>query len=214
MKIQFTAIVVALSFFAAACSTTGDQISLITECKFTDSSKAPPWTCNFDETLDIPQLKNITWAVGRAKKAAAGEAFQKRIATLNGRGQLLNQISVRVENLIQQQVQGSNAQDAAEQFIQSFSEGILAGSRPYSTATDPQSRELYLIVGIKDADFKKNIEGNKQYQELKEAILAGDGGEATAHRIDAGLARISEAKKNVGLEGARKLAQERKKTAP
>ena len=121
---------------------------------------------------------------------------------------------MRVENLLQQQVQGTNAQNAIEQFTQSFSEGILAGSRPYSRAVDPESREMFVLVGITDEDFKKNVQANQQYQELKEAILAGGGGQEAARRIDQGLERISEAKKNIGLEGARKLRQEREKAAP
>ncbi len=210
MNIQSKTIIAVLSLFVAACSTT-DEINLLSECTFSDGSKAPAWICNFDETLNITQLSDVTWAVGRAKKLAAGPSLQKNVAVQSGRSQLLGQISVRVENLLQQQIQGASSQSAIEQMIQSFSEGILTGSRPYSRAIDPESKEMFVIVGIKDDDFKKNIDGNQQYQELKEAILAGGGDAAAARRIDDGLARISEAKKNIGLEGARKLAQEREK---
>ena len=213
MNVKSTIAAAALAFVAAACATTDEESSLLTECEFSDGSKAPAWTCNFDETLNIAALSKVTWAVGRAKKMPAGPALQKNVATLGGQSQLLNQIAVRVENLLQQQVQGTNAQNAIEQFTQSFSEGILAGSRPYSRVIDPESKEMFVLVGITDEDFKKNVQANKQYQELKEAILAGGGSQEAARRIDQGLERISEAKKNIGLEGARKLRQEREKVA-
>ena len=205
---KYSILAVAMILSMAACSTTDDEMSLITACQFSDGAKAPPWICNEDVVLDIAQLKNVTWATGQAKKVRAGRSLQKKAAILDGRSKLLEQISVRVESLLQQQAQGSNAEDAIEQFVQSFSEGILAGSRNYSTAIDQSNGELYVIVGITDDQFKKNVEGNKQYQELREAILSG-GGKATAQRIDKGLDRISQAKRNMGLEGARKIAKER-----
>ena len=207
-NITTASIAIALASALIACSTTDEEISLITPCEFSDGAKAPPWVCNEDAVLELAQLKDITWATGQAKKMRAGKSLQKKAAILDGRSKLLEQISVRVESLLQQQAQGSNTEDAIEQFVQSFSEGILVGSRNYSTATDRGNGELYVIVGITDAQFKKNVEGNKQYQELREAILAG-GGKATARRIDKGLDRISQAKRNMGLEGARKIANER-----
>ena len=77
MNIQSKIAVAALAFVAAACATTDEEINLLTECEFSDGSKAPAWICNFDETLNISQLNNVTWAVGRAKKNAGRASAPK-----------------------------------------------------------------------------------------------------------------------------------------
>ena len=202
------ALICALSL--TACSTNG-YFNLANQCVFSDDSEAPPWTCNSDAVLNIDELKNITWVVGQAKKIPAGKRLQKRTAILDARATLLNQIAARVESLLQIEARGSEAQDAITEFTQSFSEGILSGTKPYSTAIDPENGEMFILVGLSDEQFKQNIQANKQYQELKEAILAQNGQEIV-NRIDSGLDRLSEAKKNIGLEGARKIASERTNT--
>lgn len=183
-------------FFVSACSTTNKDINLIIECKFSNGDDAPVWICNEGVAINVSALKGVVWATGESVKLKAGRSLQKKAAVLDGRRKLLESISTRVESLIKQKAQGSSEETSIESFVQSFAEGLLAGSRPYSSVIDIGDGHMYVIVGIEDKKFKENISENRKYQALRDKILASDGKEV-AERIDSGLSHISEAKRNI-----------------
>ncbi len=179
------------ALFLSSCAS--NDLSLLAACTYSNGKVAPVWTCNSSAALDYDNLKNVAWATGEAKALPAGRSLQQKVAVLDGRAKLMERIQVRVKSLLQKQVEGSRADNDIKLFVESFSEGTLKGSRTYTRAIDSGDGHMYVIVGIGDGQFKKNIEANDRYQALLDKIKQDKaaGGAKAAKAIEADLADIS-----------------------
>ncbi len=181
-----------LPFILAACAS-GEALNLKSECTYSNGDDAPLWTCNSSVALEYSNLNEVAWATGESRKLNAGRGLQQKAAVLDGRAKLLERIVVRVKSLIEKHAEGNNADLQIKLFVESFSEGTLKGSRSYTRAIDPGDGHMYVIVGIENDLFKKNIEENEEYQDMLKKIELDKaaGGKVAVEAIKEDLSDIS-----------------------
>ena len=184
---------VALLPFALIACASGGALELTSECAYSNGDDAPLWTCNSSVALEYRNLNDVAWATGESRKLNAGRGLQQKAAVLDGRAKLLERIVVRVKSLIEKHAEGNNADLQIKQFVESFSEGTLKGSRSYTRAIDPGDGHMYVIVGIQNDLFKKNIEENEEYQDMLKKIELDKaaGGKVAVEAIKEDLSDIS-----------------------
>ncbi|MGK0289703.1 MAG: hypothetical protein ACI86H_001149 [bacterium] len=124
------------------------------ECGFPDSPErpAPRWVC------DMPVDGVDVSAVGsHPYNAATPVSFQKQMAVAKARTTLAQQMKVHVKNLIKQYMAttGTGKNVSVDSMNSSVTKQVtsatLVGSRPFRTITNPDTKTLYVLVGLSPA---------------------------------------------------------------
>ena len=114
---------------------------------------APKWTC-------LPMVEGAYAGVGIANKSAAGMGHMRKVAMMNGRSDLAQQIQTQVKDRMKgfTQTTGSGDRETVDQVTQSVTDQIanlsLNGSKAVDSWTAP-SGNLYLLVTVPE-DFINN----------------------------------------------------------
>lgn len=140
-----------------ACANKKDQAFAIADCVFPDDGKteAPLWVCGAPfPNVDVS-------AVGSYEKTGAGIDFQKTMAIASARDFLARQFSVTVQGMVKQYAETTGAGDAetVDKVNSSVSKQItnetLTGSKMYISRVNPETRTLYVLVGMDDKIMKE-----------------------------------------------------------
>ena len=114
---------------------------------------APKWTC-------VPMVEGAYAGVGIANKSAAGMGHMRKVAMMNGRSDLAQQIQSQVKDRMKgfTQTTGQGDRETVDQVTQSVTDQIahlsLNGSKAVDSWTAP-SGNLYLLVTVPE-DFVNN----------------------------------------------------------
>ena len=121
-----------------------------------DGVLAPEFTCN-------PYVEGMVTALGIAPMNAGGDkAFQRSEAMANARNALTRALEVKVSNMVKT-YKGTTGAGQSATFDKATSEvskqvaaQTLKNSRQIGMSwTNPKTKELYLLVGIKTPEVKK-----------------------------------------------------------
>ena len=130
----------------------------VAECYFQDDgvTPAPAWVCG------APYKDIKIFAVGSHPKTGAGPDFQKTMAAASARDQLARQMKVTVQNMVKRFASTTGAADSetVDQVNESVSKQItkeeLSGSKVYITALNPNTKALFVFVGL-DAQLAQEL---------------------------------------------------------
>jgi len=153
-KVLMVCGVLALSvFFMAGCSKTAKRVSNKELRK--EFKNAPEWvlTGHVDDAMS---------AVGSARIGKGGLQFARNDAMAQGRGELANQLSVKVESLVNRFAQQTGI--GADQTLDSFSKQVsrvvtketLAGSRQEDIWISPTS-DVYVLMVVEESAVKSAV---------------------------------------------------------
>lgn len=160
-KLAFRSIVMALAFAGLAACQETQPVSEAPppDCVWPGSDKAAPgWIC--DEP--VPGLD--VQAVGSAPKSAAGAAFMKQQAALQGRAELARQMKVKVSAQVKNYIgttgigEGETVDAAAESVARSLTVETLQGSKIYKSMTSPTDGQMYVLMGINQAQAQQAVQ--------------------------------------------------------
>jgi hypothetical protein len=128
------------------------------QCK-QDGVLAPKWTCN-------PYAKDSVAAVGIAKMNAGNDkSMQRTEALADGRDALASQISLKVSNLFKSYKattgtsKASTFDKATSKVSKQLANQTLNGSRAIDSWMNPATKELYLLVTVKNDTVSNSMNG-------------------------------------------------------
>ena len=116
---------------------------------------APRWTCT-------PSLEGAYAGLGIAQKSAAGMGHMRKVALMNGRSDLAQQIQVKVKARIKgfTQTSGAGASETVDEMTQAVDDQMakvdLSASKQVDAWTAP-SGALYALVAIPSEDIDKKV---------------------------------------------------------
>ena len=129
-----------------------------------EGALAPKWTC-------VPVVEGAYAGVGIANKSAAGMGHMRKVAMMNGRSDLAQQIQTQVKDRMKgfTQTTGAGDRETVDQVTQSVTDQIanvnLNGSKQIDAWTAP-SGNLYMLVTVPE-DFINNKVKNAVKTSLK-----------------------------------------------
>ncbi|WP_428737531.1 LPP20 family lipoprotein [Sulfurimonas sp.] len=154
-------VVVSLSLVAlvAGCSSKEepqpqDQLSADFQCK-QENVLAPNWTC-------IPDVPGYYAGVGVAEKSAAGIAHMRRVAMMNGRSDLAQQIQTQVKDKIEgfTRATGNGSAETVDKVSTAVTKQVakvdLQGSKAVNMWQAP-SGALYMLVTVPASEVNKEV---------------------------------------------------------
>ena len=154
-------IVVSLSLVAlvAGCSSKEepqpqDQLPSDFQCK-QENVLAPNWTC-------IPDVPGYYAGVGVAEKSAAGIAHMRRVAMMNGRSDLAQQIQTQVKDKIEgfTRATGNGSAETVDKVSTAVTKQVakvdLQGSKAVNMWQAP-SGALYMLVTVPASEVNKEV---------------------------------------------------------
>jgi len=124
------------------------------ECK-QEGVLAPKWTC-------IPEVEGYYAGVGVAQKSAAGIAHMRRVALMNGRSDLAQQIQTEVKDKMEgfTRATGVAASQGVDQVTTSVTKQVakvdLKGSKAVNMWEAP-SGAIYMLVTVPKKSINKEI---------------------------------------------------------
>jgi PBP1b-binding outer membrane lipoprotein LpoB len=131
------------------------------ECK-QENVLAPRWTC-------IPEVEGFYAGVGVAEKSAAGMAHMRRVALMNGRSDLAQQIQTQVKDKIEgfTRATGNGSAETVDKVTTAVTKQIakvdLKGSKAVDMWQAP-SGALYMLVTVPaeniNAEVKKAVKSS------------------------------------------------------
>ncbi|MBA1433576.1 MAG: LPP20 family lipoprotein [Epsilonproteobacteria bacterium] len=131
------------------------------QCK-QENVLAPRWTC-------IPEVEGFYAGVGVAEKSAAGMAHMRRVAMMNGRSDLAQQIQTQVKDKIEgfTRATGNGSDETVDKVTTAVTKQIakvdLKGSKAIDMWQAP-SGALYMLVTIPEesinAEVKKAVKSS------------------------------------------------------
>ena len=151
MKKIFTnvALLALVTLSVTACSDKKEpqpqQYTPTFECK-QEGVQAPKWTC-------IPEVKGYYAGVGVAEKSAAGISHMRRVALMNGRSDLAQQIQTQVKDKIEgfTRATGNGSAETVDKVTTAVTKQIakvdLQGSKAIDMWNAP-SGALYMLVVV------------------------------------------------------------------
>jgi len=153
---------IALSFLVVgaitACSQKEPQApkkaAEISGCKI-ENTKAPMWAC-------IPEVEGYYAGVGVAEKSAAGIAHMRRVALMNGRSDLAQQIQTQVKDKIEgfTRATGNGSAETVDKVTTAVTKQIAKVDLQGSKAVDyweAPSGAIYLLVTIPQSNVNKQV---------------------------------------------------------
>ena len=116
---------------------------------------APKWTC-------IPMVEGAYAGVGIAEKSAAGMAHMRKVAMMNGRSDLAQQIKIEVKSRMKGFTQTTGAADSetVDKMTQSVDDQLAKVSLSGSKAVDfwqAPSGNIYLLVTVPEDYINKEV---------------------------------------------------------
>lgn len=124
------------------------------ECK-QENVLAPRWTC-------IPEVEGFYAGVGIAEKSAAGMAHMKRVAVMNGRSDLAQQIQTQVKDKMEgfTKATGVGAGESVDMVTTAVTKQVakvdLKGSKAVDMWTAP-SGNLFMLVTVPEASINGTV---------------------------------------------------------
>ncbi len=124
------------------------------ECK-QEGVPAPKWTC-------VPMVEGAYAGVGIAQKSAAGPGHMRRVALMNGRSDLAQQIQTEVKDRMKgfTQTTGAGDRETVDQVTQAVTDQIahvnLNGSKAIDAWNAP-SGALYLLVTVPENFINQKV---------------------------------------------------------
>jgi len=118
------------------------------ECKV-ENVLAPRWTC-------IPEVTGFYAGVGIADKSAAGNAHMRKVAVMNGRSDLNNQIQIQVKDKMTGYtgVTGNGTNEVVDKVTKAVTSQVakinLRGSKPVDMWIAP-SGAMYMLVTVPES---------------------------------------------------------------
>lgn len=121
-------------------------------CVFPDdgTTLAPDWVCG------APYKNLKIFAVGSYERTKAGYEFQRTMAAAVARDKLAREARVRVEGMVKRYAETTGAGDTetVDRVDAAISKQItkedLRGTRVYTIRTNPNTKTLYVLVGMDD----------------------------------------------------------------
>ncbi|MDF1876620.1 LPP20 family lipoprotein [Sulfurimonas sp. SAG-AH-194-L11] len=173
---KITLVGLALAF--SACANKEDNIEpkpyvATFECK-QENVLAPRWTC-------IPQVDGFYAGVGIADKSAAGMAHMRKVAMMNGRSDLTQQIATQVKDKMQgfTQTTGNGKSETVDAVTKAVTDQAANVKLTNSKAIDmwnAPSGALYILMTIPESEVNGAIKNavkssfnndNARWQEFK-----------------------------------------------
>jgi len=117
--------------------------------------EAPRWTC-------IPEVEGYYAGVGVAEKSAAGIAHMRRVALMNGRSDLAQQIESQVKDKIEgfTRATGNGSAETVDKVTTAVTKQIakvdLKGSKAIDMWQAP-SGALYMLVTVPESNVNKEV---------------------------------------------------------
>ena len=116
---------------------------------------APKWTC-------IPKIEGAYAGVGIAEKSGAGMAHMRKVAMMNGRSDLAQQIKVQVKSRMKGFTQTTGAADSetVDKMTQSVDDQMAKVSLARSKAVDfwaAPSGNIYLLVTVPEDYINEKV---------------------------------------------------------
>lgn len=151
---------VVLVAFMSACSDKEakpqpqDQLSANFQCK-QENVLAPTWTC-------IPDVPGYYAGVGVAEKSAAGIAHMRRVALMNGRSDLAQQIQTQVKDKIEgfTRATGNGSAETVDKVTTAVTKQVakvdLKGSKMVNMWQAP-SGAIYILVTVPQSEVNKEV---------------------------------------------------------
>jgi len=124
------------------------------ECK-QENVLAPKWTC-------IPEVEGYYAGVGVAEKSAAGIAHMRRVALMNGRSDLAQQIQTEVKDKIEgfTRATGNGSAETVDKVTTAVTKQIakvdLKGSKAVDMWQAP-SGAIYMLVTVPKEEVNKEV---------------------------------------------------------
>ncbi|MBD3797711.1 MAG: LPP20 family lipoprotein [Campylobacterales bacterium] len=158
-NISKIALSLALAAFVSACSSKEEpkpQNELPTDfqCK-QENVLAPNWTC-------IPDVPGFYAGVGVAENSAAGIAHMRRVAMMNGRSDLAQQIQTQVKDKVEgfTRATGNGSAETVDKVTTAVTKQVakvdLAGSKAVNMWQAP-SGALYMLVTVPQSEVNKKV---------------------------------------------------------
>lgn len=158
---KISKVVISLSLIAlvAGCSSKEDvkpqnELSEDFRCK-QENVLAPNWTC-------IPDVPGYYAGVGIAEKSAAGMNHMKRVATMNGRSDLAQQIQTQVKDKMEgfTRATGNGTAETVDHVTTAVTKQVakvdLAGSKAVNMWQAP-SGAIFVLVTVPESTVNKEV---------------------------------------------------------
>ncbi len=148
------ATVVAATLIGCATKTPKPDKILQFGCK-QEGVVAPKWTC-------VPMVEGAYAGVGIAKKSAAGMSFMRKVAQMNGRSDLAQQIRVQVKSRMKgfTQTTGSQSSETVDQMTQAVDDQIANVDLSRSKTADywqAPSGNIYILMTVPEDYINKKV---------------------------------------------------------
>ena len=123
-------------------------------CKI-ENTKAPMWAC-------IPEVEGYYAGIGVAEKSAAGPAHMRRVALMNGRSDLAQQIQTQVKDKIEgfTRATGNGNDETVDKVTTAVTKQVANVALKGSKAVDyweAPSGAIYLLVTIPKSSVNKEV---------------------------------------------------------
>jgi len=123
-------------------------------CKI-ENTKAPMWAC-------IPEVEGYYAGVGVAEKSAAGIAHMRRVALMNGRSDLAQQIQTQVKDKMEgfTRATGNGAAETVDKVTTAVTKQVAKVSLKGSKAVDyweAPSGAIYMLVTIPEENVNQEV---------------------------------------------------------
>jgi hypothetical protein len=139
------------------------------QCK-QENVLAPRWTC-------IPEVEGFYAGVGVAEKSAAGIAHMRRVALMNGRSDLAQQIQTQVKDKIEgfTRATGNGKSETVDKVTTAVTKQVakvdLKGSKAIDMWNAP-SGAIYMLVTVPAENVNKEVK--KAYKEAVDSSFKND----------------------------------------
>ncbi|MDH4945415.1 LPP20 family lipoprotein [Sulfurimonas sp. C5] len=158
-NISKVALSLTLAAFITACGEkpkpeAQDQVSADFQCK-QENILAPTWTC-------IPDVPGYYAGVGVAEKSAAGIAHMRRVALMNGRSDLAQQIQTQVKDKVEgfTRATGNGSAETVDKVTTAVTKQVakvdLKSSKMVNMWQAP-SGAIYMLVTVPQSEVNKEV---------------------------------------------------------
>lgn len=151
-----SSVTVAAMLLGAGCSSKEEVVTPDAECMI-EGSEAPSWVCGGNT------MEGYYVAVGSAPMSSMGQGFSRREAMANARSNLAQQIQTEVKDKVETfarstGVGGSEVADkVSTQVSKQVARVTLGGSKQLKYWQAPNSKEIYLLVGVPVDQVNQNV---------------------------------------------------------
>lgn len=163
-NISKVALSLALAAFVSACSSKEepkpqDELPSDFQCK-QENVLAPTWTC-------IPDVPGYYSGVGVAEKSAAGIAHMRRVALMNGRSDLAQQIQTQVKDKVEgfTRATGNGSAETVDKVTTAVTKQVAKVDLQSSKAVNmwqAPSGAIYMLVTVPQGTVNKEVKNAVQ----------------------------------------------------